>query len=450
MNSATWDYSSIKQAAKQHGCTVKDLIALAPQNDPFYVGTQTDKENGTWFADLWQQFGYGTGVHLRRMHYQVISQDPPVTMPNGKPYENTETCWDFIASASQSARYLNMVSPDAFVDRRNPEPHTFALDDTATPQLFVWNESTADDLTLPALPDLPAYKLFNYAGQQLYHVEVWCEKSTMNDVLLPLCEQYGVNLVTGVGEMSITATLAAVQRIQQRGKPARLLYISDFDPAGRSMPVAVSRKIEYFVQQCDTPLDIKLVPIVLTPEQCAMYELPRTPIKETERRAARFEARFGTGATELDALEALHPGTLYDVVKQFITHYYDDTLRQRVSSARWQLERKLNNTRQAIIEQHHDTITEITDEYAALCAEFTDRAQAIQERMSAEWQAISDELEAAAPSIELYPVPQASMANEMSGILYSSKRNYLTQINAYRHFQGRDMLRLDSHKLLTN
>jgi predicted nucleic acid-binding Zn-ribbon protein len=39
---------------------------------------------------------------------------------------------------------------------------------------------------------------------QPYHVEVWCEKSTMNDELLPLCERWGVNLINGVGFMSIT------------------------------------------------------------------------------------------------------------------------------------------------------------------------------------------------------------------------------------------------------
>lgn len=33
------DYQTIKREAKARGVSVKDLIALAPQNDPFYVGT---------------------------------------------------------------------------------------------------------------------------------------------------------------------------------------------------------------------------------------------------------------------------------------------------------------------------------------------------------------------------------------------------------------------------
>ena len=29
--------------------------------------------------------------------------------------------------------------------------------------------------------------------RQRYHLEIWCEKSTMNDVLVPLCQRYGIN-----------------------------------------------------------------------------------------------------------------------------------------------------------------------------------------------------------------------------------------------------------------
>lgn len=59
-----------------------------------------------------------------------------------------------------------------------------------------------------------------------------------------------------------------------------------------------------------------LVP--LCAKQCVELELPRMPLKETELRAAKFEARYGAGATELDALEALHPGKLEELVKEWI------------------------------------------------------------------------------------------------------------------------------------
>ncbi len=44
----------------------------------------------------------------------------------------------------------------------------------------------------------------------------------------------------------------------------------------------------------------------LTLDQVQYYQLPRTPIKETERRRGGFEGRYGEDAVELDALEALY------------------------------------------------------------------------------------------------------------------------------------------------
>src|SRR5437016_1981959 len=81
------DYGWIKQQAKAHGVSVTDLIALAPQNDPFYTGTPNDWALGEWFAGLWHSFG-NERAHIRRVHYQFVSQDPPVLLPNGKPYQN--------------------------------------------------------------------------------------------------------------------------------------------------------------------------------------------------------------------------------------------------------------------------------------------------------------------------------------------------------------------------
>jgi hypothetical protein len=83
------DYSTIKQLAKERGVKVTDLIALAPQNDPFYCGQEAQQQAARWFADLWERFGYREGVHIRRIHYQIVSQQPPVTKPNGKLFDST-------------------------------------------------------------------------------------------------------------------------------------------------------------------------------------------------------------------------------------------------------------------------------------------------------------------------------------------------------------------------
>src|SRR5437588_696567 len=104
------DYEEIKQLARSSGQRVTDLIVLAPQNDPFYSGTPNDWALAQWFAGLWNAFGYTNRVHIRRVHYQIISQNPPVALPNGKPYENTEESWGILNLASKAARYLGLVT----------------------------------------------------------------------------------------------------------------------------------------------------------------------------------------------------------------------------------------------------------------------------------------------------------------------------------------------------
>src|SRR6185437_10679057 len=86
-------------------------------------------------------------------------------------------------------------------------------------------------------PSLPWLYLRRPTIPQRFHVELWVEKSTMNDVLAPLAQRYGVNLITGEGELSATACYRLIERAKQGGKPIRILYLSDFDPAGDTMPV---------------------------------------------------------------------------------------------------------------------------------------------------------------------------------------------------------------------
>ncbi|HEV2581245.1 MAG TPA: hypothetical protein VGT44_10385 [Ktedonobacteraceae bacterium] len=431
------NYEYIKQLARETGARVTDLIPLAPQNDPFYTGTPNDWALGEWFAHLWQAFGYTTKVHIRRVHYQIISQRPAVLLPNGKPYENTEECWGVLNLASKAARYLRLVDPAAFDDRRNPDPLTYADYQVYEPGVSTSLRLWAGDLRLPAFPDLPDYYVRDFKGTQRYHLEVWCEKSTMNDVLGPLCQAFRANLQTGLGELSITATLALVHRLQQAGKPARIFYVSDFDPAGQSMPVAVSRKIEYFVRTFGLDLDVRLFPVVLTQEQVASYQLPRTPIKDTERRRVGFEDRYGQGAVELDALEALYPGELQQVLSAYMNPYYDYALDARVGEVAQQLEEDLEALRQQVIARYTGNIQAVQAEYAQLKADFSGRMERYSQQLKGLWQAMRQELDLSIPDLSSYAVPEPVIAEEIGEGLYNSERDYLEQIESYKQFQGK-------------
>jgi len=401
---SSFNYANIKSLAKEVGLKVTDLLALARQNDPFYVGTPADIEQAEWFANIWQRAGYSSGVHLRRVHYWTVSQDPPVKMPNGKPYENTDHCWKYLTQASKVARYLELVDIQAVVDRKNPQPTVYARydGDDVSYNLEAFELKT---------PYIWTYGLSN-ANVQPYHLEVWCEKSTMDDVLKPVCSSFGANLVTFEGEASITSICKdLMRRIQEADKPVRIWYISDFDPAGNSMPVATARKIEWALSHYGLNYDVKLTPIALTLEQVQQYQLPRTPIKKSERRAAKFEEAFGTGAVELDALEALHPGELRKLVRAALAEYYSKDAAEEV----YQQERKL---KRAVREQ----VDEITSRYTA-------EIEALQ--------AMLKELEQVDVDASKYAVERYEPhTDEPSDWLFDSSRAYLDQITSYKAHKG--------------
>jgi hypothetical protein len=196
------------------------------------------------------------------------------------------------------------------------------------------------------------------------------------------------------------------------------------------MPVALARKVEFILVDAGLDLDITLQPIVLTPEQCEEYRLPRTPMKETERRAARFEERFGAGATELDALEALHPGELASIVRAEVCRYLDPTLSERVRAARRQLERSLDDIESDVRDAH--AFQPIVEKYEDIQAQLEE----LDETAAGIWESIGERLEEVAPEVAA-DVPKPREATPHEEPLFDSKRDYLSQIDAYRGWQGR-------------
>src|SRR5262245_22505103 len=82
-----------KAAAKDLGlgAAAYQLYVLAPANDPYAKGTDGHVRDAEWFAGLWERFGYQRGVHLRRIHYQILSEQ--LDFADGSPYLNTEGMW---------------------------------------------------------------------------------------------------------------------------------------------------------------------------------------------------------------------------------------------------------------------------------------------------------------------------------------------------------------------
>jgi hypothetical protein len=442
------DYEALKIMAKTIGRSVTDLLALCPSNDPFYANAPARRRDGEWFAGLWASRGADVS-HLRRLHYRIITGASPVRKPDGSIYSNTDADWKLLSTASLAARYLGLVPFDGFIDRRNDEPTIFAenLEDDPDEEIEVScsvldDEPHVEPLTIPDMPELPGLALWADAPIQRYIVEVWIEKSTQNDWLVPLCERRGVNLWVGAGEQSEIRSRELAQRAAQYGAPIRIIYLSDFDPGGRSMPKAVARKVEFAIAKLELDVDLQLIPLALTPDQCLEYGLPRIPIKDTEARKDKFERIFGVGATELDALEALHPGELARLLEAEIDNWLDGDLITRFRRLRSDVQLRLRTIEREVHDKHADDIaaisagfSEIADQLAAIASRFEDWEEEAREL----WQTIADEMEEQRPELSDVEAPRSEARGETDRfVLFNSRRDYFTQMDAYNAWRDGD------------
>jgi hypothetical protein len=429
----TLDYDGIKKLASALGRPAYTLYALSAINDPFYIGPERQAE-AEWFAELWHNLGL-MGAHYRRIHYRLLSGTAPVALRDGSAYENTEKCWAALCNAAKDSVTMELVPPDAFVDRRNNEPF-IRLQGKSDADINV-HDSEISLYDLGDMPDLPSLRLSRPTIPQRYHIEIWAEKTTINDILEPLADHYRLNVQTGSGELSGIYCRQLVDRAIASGRPVRVLYISDFDPAGMSMPVAVARKIEHELYRRGVQLDIQVKPIALTHQQCVDLKLPRTAVKEKEKRGKGFEERFGKGATELDALEAIHPGLLRKMLVEEIERYWDPEHEVAVDRVYRDNRKRLNEITEGVVEEFEEEVDELRQEWDRI----VELHDAWIERAKPLWHAIAVRLSSAGDDLDEIEWPEGAEGDEDLDPLFDSRRDYVTQIDRYKAHQDKPTTR---------
>jgi hypothetical protein len=480
------DGNFLRYLAAEHHRPLETLVALAGGGDPFTAGDGYRLRNAQWLVGLWRALDLPAGIHTRRVHYRLVSLATPPQRPDGRPYENTRACSELVGNAVRDAIYLGLLPGGAIVDNKNPAPVEFLvgpgeparvnLPDAiySSRELGSYEIRDYELPELPSLPELPTLPMVYLTRPKIaprYHVEIWCEKSTVNDVLVPLGQRHGVNIATATGEFSATACRNLVDRAEESGRAVRILYVSDFDPSGFGMPVAVARKIEFELQKRNRGyLDIQVRPVALTHEQCTDWNLPRTPTKDTDSRAAGFEDRFGEGATELDALEAIYPGRLAEILTAEIRRYAaDPTLDARVDEVAidlgielHRLSRKvasdyepqmqpLEAEREVIAQELDEIHQEFRHEIERLVAEFHEKVRPLWERAApiwdlakVVWTAARVSLEAEMPDLDAVEWPVAAIGDEDPDPIFDSRRTYIEQIDRYKAHQGKPTSRRPS------
>ena len=414
-------YDDIQDRKRDTGSTIPKLLAQARSNDPFCVGSAGQVEWAKWFMGVYERIGEEV-IYTRRAHYACASWADTLK-PDGTLYRNTATCGSQMAAASKYARYLGYIPFANVHDQKNPRP-----DINAHYPPYGFGEPNAQysvhvpDLKYPRTSIGRLYgdgnHGFNPTSVQPYHLEVWCEKAAMNDVILPVCAEYGANFVHGEGELSVSQSWELHQRLKRAGKPARIFYISDFDPGGQSMPVSVARRAEWFREYESGGYDIKLCALVLTHDQVCEYDLPPIPMK-TEKsksyrtRATKFQEKHSvSGATELDALEALHKGSLSEILDGALSPYWSQDADDELNRLEDELTTAVDDGVEAIMDEYRAALDRLAPMVAKLNAFEVDDIEQYEPDLATE-----DDVEGDAAGFDW---------------LYDSDRDYMEQIEMYR------------------
>ena len=201
------------------------------------------------------------------------------------------------------------------------------------------------------------------------------------------------------------------------------------------MPVGVARKIEKELDSRGLSLDVQLRPVVLTHKQCVDLRLPRTPItKKGDSRAARFEQRFGEGATELDALEAVYPGRLAEILEVEIRRYYDPDLDKEITIAAGMARKQLEPINEEIAKPFRAEIAVLEAEYQEIRGRLAD----LGERAKDVWARACASLEENTPDEEGFiEWPEPAFGDEDPDPLFDSNRPYVEQIDRYKRHQDK-------------
>jgi hypothetical protein len=182
-------------------------------------------------------------------------------------------------------------------------------------------------------------------GYQTYHMEVWCEKGSMGFIIDPICRRMGATYQPLVGQASVEKVNLLAKRAAkaaEAGKKVRIWYIADWDRYGWSMVTAVARKLEFMLIDAGIDADVKLTRLALNEDQIDKWNLPKAP-------------KGGEAVVELDALEAIYPGELSNVIREALLPYMDferpEIVRQENDRIRSKLREILEEKLRPVLEQ---------------------------------------------------------------------------------------------------
>jgi hypothetical protein len=399
----------LETACEEHGLGLAELTVLSTQIDPYRLDTPTGHRDGAWLAkQLARFYGATKRAHWRGLYYSIIMDEDETIKPDGEVFANVEEDWIWLSEkAGKAARWLGYVPFDRIIDQRNSPPiiHRKAKVEPDASLLVGLSVEIPDADDIEPLPHATGFE-----PRQAFHFVIFGEKSSLEDVLLPIAEIYEADLYLPTGEISDTLLYQIAKDANEDGRPLVVFTASDCDPAGYQMPVSIARKLQAFRDFRFSDLRFEVVPVALLPEQVRSIRprLTERPLKKGEKRGDRWAAEFGVKQTEIDALTTpAKSHILHEMFERAFEPYIDGNLFARVQEARneWQ------EAAQEAVEEQIDP--ELLDTIRTEAAERLEELREEIDRINEKLQLAASEhftlppIEVPEPEVDLDPIRQA-------------------------------------------
>lgn len=395
----------------------RNLKVLDAKADPFWTAPARVRD-AKWIADLWRERisliwaerekkkKRKRKSYARGLHYILVSLG--IECPWGKNrrvhasplYMNVDSDFNKLVGAIRDARNWGLMPWDVIEDRKHvgleewvdygktPEDEeTLPFEnfdqefshslEVTVPEVYRVEEASFEendfdvikkrivrDVVNEEMTDLTASRY------QPYYIAVVSEKSGMREILRDCLERldYGFDFLNFEGQASTTVVREFLKKLLGHvpsedpipTKKIRIFYLSDYDYAGRVMPPAFIQKLSYQLWELETNLDIKMKPLALTRAIVEQYDVPPAPVPAKHLGAKTLQDRwlreFGR-IVEIDALDALHPGVLEDIIVTELEKYIDPDLEEKVQGTLDDIEEEASDAVREAVENRRSEWT---------------------------------------------------------------------------------------------
>jgi hypothetical protein len=123
-----------------------------------------------------------------------------MTLPIGGNFINNSDCYEFLKKAAEPARWLGYVTFERIHDGRNDDPKIFLPDYQGSSSIHF---GCFDYIDVPSLDQaMPRFSVSGVMAAQPFRICLIGEKSSLEDILLPIAKKVSGELILPTGDLS--------------------------------------------------------------------------------------------------------------------------------------------------------------------------------------------------------------------------------------------------------